>query len=112
MKDIVASEFSTSIDQICLIYSGKILKDDEDLKKHGMWQMKLTLQILNVWSIDIKDGVTIHLVIRAPKSDATASTTTTTTSTTSSETSAEVRIRIVSMEFDGKILASSSESSR
>jgi hypothetical protein len=31
----VASEFSTSVDQICLIYSGKILKDDEDLKKHG-----------------------------------------------------------------------------
>ncbi|CAF1563373.1 unnamed protein product [Adineta ricciae] len=50
LKDVVASEFSTSIDQICLIYSGKILKDDEDLKKH-----------------DIKDGVTVHLVIRAPK---------------------------------------------
>ena len=35
LKDVVANEFSTSIDQICLIYSGKILKDDEDLKKHG-----------------------------------------------------------------------------
>ncbi len=35
LKDLVASEFGTSIDQICLIYSGKILKDDEDLKKHG-----------------------------------------------------------------------------
>jgi ubiquilin len=55
LKNVVANEFSTSIDQICLIYSGKILKDDEDLKKH-----------------DIKDGVTIHLVIRAPKSDTTA----------------------------------------
>ncbi|CAF0767942.1 unnamed protein product [Rotaria sordida] len=54
LKDLVANEFSTSIDQICLIYSGKILKDDEDLKKH-----------------DIKDGVTVHLVIRAPKSDTT-----------------------------------------
>jgi hypothetical protein len=32
----VADVFSTSNDQICLIYSGKILKDDEDLKKHGM----------------------------------------------------------------------------
>ncbi|CAF1339793.1 unnamed protein product [Adineta steineri] len=55
LKDIVATEFNTSLDQICLIYSGKILKDDEDLKKH-----------------DIKDGVTIHLVIRAPKPDTTA----------------------------------------
>ncbi|CAF1474307.1 unnamed protein product [Adineta steineri] len=54
LKDVVANEFSTSNDQICLIYSGKILKDDEDLTKH-----------------DIKDGVTIHLVIRAPKSDTT-----------------------------------------
>jgi ubiquilin len=64
LKDLVASEFGTSIDQICLIYSGKILKDDEDLKKH-----------------DIKDGVTLHLVIRAPKSD--------TTNSTSPETQAE-----------------------
>ncbi|CAF0885841.1 unnamed protein product [Didymodactylos carnosus] len=54
LKQLVASEFSTSIEQICLIYSGKILKDDEDIQKH-----------------DIKDGVTIHLVIRAPK-DATS----------------------------------------
>ncbi|CAF3066773.1 unnamed protein product [Rotaria socialis] len=53
LKDLVASEFNTSIEQVCLIYSGKILKDDEDLKKH-----------------DIKDGVTLHLVIRAPKNDA------------------------------------------
>jgi len=58
LKDLVAKEFSTSIDQICLIYSGKILKDDEDLKKHN-----------------IKDGVTVHLVIRAPKSDTTAAAT-------------------------------------
>jgi ubiquilin len=63
LKDLVANEFSTSIDQICLIYSGKILKDDEDLKKHA-----------------IKDGVTIHLVIRAPKSDTTANVTASSTS--------------------------------
>ncbi|CAF1112266.1 unnamed protein product [Adineta ricciae] len=55
LKDLVANEFTTSYDQICLIYSGKILKDDEDLKKH-----------------DIKDGVTIHLVIRAPKPNTTS----------------------------------------
>jgi ubiquilin len=66
LKDLVANEFSTSVDQICLIYSGKILKDDEDLKKH-----------------DIKDGITIHLVIRAPKTD-----TTTTSASASSATAA------------------------
>ncbi|UJR23843.1 hypothetical protein I4U23_026818 [Adineta vaga] len=64
LKDQVANEFSTSNDQICLIYSGKILKDDEDLKKH-----------------DIKDGVTIHLVIRAPKSDTTSNGSATPTAT-------------------------------
>ncbi|CAF4375070.1 unnamed protein product, partial [Adineta steineri] len=63
LKDVVANEFSTSNDQICLIYSGKILKDDEDLTKH-----------------DIKDGVTIHLVIRAPKSDTTPNVSTTSAS--------------------------------
>ncbi|CAF0969596.1 unnamed protein product [Rotaria sordida] len=74
LKDIVANEFSASIEQICLIYSGKILKDDEDLKKH-----------------DVKDGVTLHLVIRAPKTDSTAantSTNATATTTTASDTQA------------------------
>ncbi|CAF5026807.1 unnamed protein product, partial [Rotaria sp. Silwood1] len=80
LRDIVANEFNASIDQVCLIYSGKILKDDEDLKKH-----------------DIKDGVTLHLVIRAPKADstaastsanATATTTTTTTATSDTQASA------------------------
>jgi len=37
----VANEFSASIDQICLIYSEKILKDGEDLKQHGMKTMKI-----------------------------------------------------------------------
>ncbi|CAF0732244.1 unnamed protein product [Didymodactylos carnosus] len=57
LKELVAREFGTLVEQICLIYSGKILKDDEDLKKH-----------------DIKDGVTVHLVIRAPKDAPSAAT--------------------------------------
>jgi len=40
----VAKEFSTSIDQICLIYSGKILKDDEDLKKHSNSKKKKLIE--------------------------------------------------------------------
>jgi ubiquilin len=70
LKDLVANEFSTSVDQICLIYSGKILKDDEDLKKH-----------------DIKDGITIHLVIRAPKTDTTTTTSASASSATATGTS-------------------------
>ncbi|CAF2148638.1 unnamed protein product [Rotaria magnacalcarata] len=35
LNDAVAKEFTTSIDQSCMINSGKILKGDEDLKKHG-----------------------------------------------------------------------------
>ncbi|CAF2005927.1 unnamed protein product [Rotaria magnacalcarata] len=53
----MADEFTTSIDQMSMIYAGEIRKDDDNLKKD-----------------DIKDDVTIHLVIRVPKSD-TASTT-------------------------------------
>lgn len=67
LKDLVAKEFDTSVDQICLIYSGKILKDDEDLSKHN-----------------IKDGVTVHLVIRAPKSDTTRASATATSATSAS----------------------------
>jgi hypothetical protein len=80
----VANEFSTSIDQICLIYSGKILKDDEDLKKHGIIKVFYWFQVtFFLFLIAIKDGVTIHLVIRAPKTD-------TSTNSTSSGIQAEV----------------------
>lgn len=70
LRAVVANEFNTSVDQICLIYSGKILKDDEDLKKH-----------------DIKDGITIHLVIRGPKTDSTTSGTGSTQTNTSASPS-------------------------
>jgi ABC-type phosphate transport system substrate-binding protein len=94
----VADVFSTSNDQICLIYSGKILKDDEDLKKHGMkerFQLFSNLFYLLLF-IDIKDGVTIHLVIRAPKSDTTANVS---AGPTSSGTQAEVIIYISFRKF-------------
>ncbi|CAG2162604.1 unnamed protein product [Oppiella nova] len=45
---MVADRFKTDIDQICLIFAGKILKDNESLDTHK-----------------IKDGLTVHLVIRS-----------------------------------------------
>jgi ubiquilin len=47
LKDEVAKKFSKTNDQLCLIFSGKILKDQDTLIQHG-----------------IKDGVTVHLVIK------------------------------------------------
>lgn len=37
-----------AVSQLCLIFAGKILKDDESLEKQG-----------------VKDGLTIHMVIRS-----------------------------------------------
>ncbi|KAL3289780.1 hypothetical protein HHI36_023175 [Cryptolaemus montrouzieri] len=47
-KEIVAPKFSSEPDQLCLIFAGKIMKDGDTLTQHN-----------------IKDGLTIHLVIRA-----------------------------------------------
>ncbi|XP_064619126.1 ubiquilin-1-like [Lineus longissimus] len=63
-KTIISAKFEdTPIEQLCLIFAGKILKDDESLKQHG-----------------IKDGLTVHLVIksanRAQEQAAQSSTTT------------------------------------
>ncbi|GLH05657.1 Ubiquilin-1 [Gryllus bimaculatus] len=46
-KDIVAKKFSAEPDQLCLIFAGKIMKDHETLQTHN-----------------IKDGLTVHLVIK------------------------------------------------
>ncbi len=95
MKEVVANEFSTAIDQICLIYSGKILKDDEDLNKHGMISIIKNSEFRIFLSIDIKDGVTLHLVIRAPKPDTTTTTAASASaSSTSSEPQADVKIDV------------------
>merc|ERR1712217_647933 len=53
-KTKVSAEFdNTPIEQLCLIFSGKILKDDETLGTHK-----------------ITDGMTVHLVIRKGNSTA------------------------------------------
>lgn len=53
LKDEVSKKFSKTNEQLCLIFSGKILKDQDTLNQHG-----------------IKDGVTVHLVIKTGKNTA------------------------------------------
>ncbi|XP_012259112.1 ubiquilin-1 [Athalia rosae] len=49
-KDAVSKKFNAQSDQICLIFAGKIMKDHETLATHN-----------------VKDGLTVHLVIKAPR---------------------------------------------
>ncbi|CAD6215451.1 GSCOCG00011192001-RA-CDS [Cotesia congregata] len=53
-KKAVAEKFSAAIEQLCLIFAGKIMKDHETLETHR-----------------IKDGLTVHLVIKTPRPAAT-----------------------------------------
>lgn len=46
-KELVSKKFSCAVEHVCLIFAGKIMKDQESLKAHN-----------------IKDGVVVHLVIR------------------------------------------------
>ncbi|XP_045121345.1 ubiquilin-1-like [Portunus trituberculatus] len=79
LREIVSKKFNTSHEQVCLIFAGKILKDDEKLSQHN-----------------IKDGFTVHLVIKSPSGSAQpnnraasttpAATTTPTTSTSTQQT--------------------------
>ncbi len=55
LKDAVGKKFAKTNEQLCLIFSGKILKEQDTLIHHG-----------------IKDGVTVHLVIKAGASTAPA----------------------------------------
>ncbi|XP_046439274.1 ubiquilin-1-like isoform X1 [Daphnia pulex] len=48
LKEIVAEKFGATAEQVCLIFAGKILKDQETLKGHNL-----------------KDGLTVHLVIKS-----------------------------------------------
>ncbi|KAB0801095.1 hypothetical protein PPYR_05449 [Photinus pyralis] len=50
-KELVAAKFKADVDQLCLIFAGKIMKDQDTLQTHN-----------------IKDGLTVHLVIKtAPR---------------------------------------------
>ncbi len=45
---MVAVAFGTAVEHVCLIFAGKILKDQDTLNSHNL-----------------KDGLTVHLVIKA-----------------------------------------------
>ncbi|CAB3244564.1 unnamed protein product [Arctia plantaginis] len=49
LKDVLSPKFSSEPEQLCLIFAGKILNDADTLKQHN-----------------IKDGLTVHLVIKTP----------------------------------------------
>lgn len=53
-KEAVAKKFNAQTDQLCLIFAGKIMKDHETLSTHN-----------------IKDGLAVHLVIKAPRTGST-----------------------------------------
>ena len=48
LKELLSERMEAPVSQQCLIFAGKILKDNETLEVQG-----------------IKDGVTIHLVVRS-----------------------------------------------
>ncbi|EZA46847.1 hypothetical protein DMN91_009370 [Ooceraea biroi] len=56
LKEVVSKKFNAQTDQLCLIFAGKIMKDHETLSTHN-----------------IKDGLTVHLVIKAPRTATTQS---------------------------------------
>ncbi|XP_034195843.1 ubiquilin isoform X2 [Osmia lignaria lignaria] len=49
-KEAVSKKFNAQTEQLCLIFAGKIMKDHETLSTHN-----------------VKDGLTVHLVIKAPR---------------------------------------------
>lgn len=53
-KEAVSKKFNAQADQLCLIFAGKIMKDHETLSTHN-----------------IKDGLAVHLVIKAPRATST-----------------------------------------
>jgi hypothetical protein len=48
LREMVSQKFNAPVEQLCLIFAGKILKDEDSLEQHG-----------------IKDGLTVHLVIKS-----------------------------------------------
>ncbi|CAK1542118.1 unnamed protein product [Leptosia nina] len=49
LKEVLSPKFNAEPEQLCLIFAGKIMNDSDTLKQHN-----------------IKDGLTVHLVIKTP----------------------------------------------
>ena len=73
-KEAVSSKFGSPVSLLCLIFAGRILKDEETLASyckctlcHSCFFLVLSRQI-NMgysWILAIKDGLTVHLVIKS-----------------------------------------------
>jgi ubiquilin len=63
LREEVSKAFDVPVERLCLIFAGKILKDEETLAQHK-----------------IKDGLIVHLVIRGPKPQPNSPQSTTTSS--------------------------------
>lgn len=72
LRQKVADEAKAPLEQICLIFAGKILKDGETLESHGL-----------------KEGLVLHLVIRGSNKAAAPSSNTDNSSTTGTGTSTQ-----------------------
>ncbi|XP_042207515.1 ubiquilin-1-like isoform X2 [Homarus americanus] len=68
LREVVSEKFNAALEQVCLIFAGKILKDGEKLNHHN-----------------IKDGLTVHLVIKGGSSGGTQPNNRPSTSTTSNQ---------------------------
>lgn len=74
-KEVVAKQFNAQPSQLCLIFAGKIMKDQDTLSTHN-----------------IKDGLTVHLVIKtnAPQNNTTTSSSPNTGSTQAQRPPADI----------------------
>ena len=79
-KELVSAKFNAPVSQLCLIFAGRILKDGDTLEsycklysvvpwKNVNFELKVVvlccLNILLGWFAAIKDGLTVHLVIKS-----------------------------------------------
>ena len=68
LREAVAEKFAVPIAGVCLIFSGKILKDADSLAKHGTRRDIVEILINRAFVSTrqgIKDGMAIHLVIKS-----------------------------------------------
>ncbi|CAL4149005.1 unnamed protein product, partial [Meganyctiphanes norvegica] len=71
LREIVGEKFNATLEQVCLIFAGKILKDGENIDTHN-----------------IKDGLTVHLVVKGGASAQPNNRSSTSTSTSTSDNTA------------------------
>ena len=64
-KESLSKELSVEIGSLCLIFAGRILKDAETLKFYGTARVNQIGQFSCLVFVGIKDGVTVHLVVKS-----------------------------------------------